>query len=145
MSQEKYYKECQRWFSQAKSDFKAARDSLGSEHYEWSCFQAQQAAEKALKAVWYYIVQDPWGHSVVKLIDDLPDAKMKTALLEFLDNAKELDKLYIPTRYPNGLPELTPAEVYTKTEAARAISAAEKIISAAGQIISGGANENPIS
>jgi len=32
---------------------------------------AQQAAEKAVKALWYLADAEPWGHSVQKLIGDL--------------------------------------------------------------------------
>ena len=41
------------WFSQAKFDLKAAEDSMNNENYEWSCFQAQQAAEKTLEEYLY--------------------------------------------------------------------------------------------
>jgi len=40
----------------------------------------------------------------------------------------ELDKLYIPTRYPNGLPELTPSEVYIEEEAQKAIESSKAVI-----------------
>ncbi|MGQ9595911.1 MAG: HEPN domain-containing protein [Thermoproteota archaeon] len=40
-----------RWLRQAERDLKAAGDSFVSGNYKWACFQAQQAAEKALKAV----------------------------------------------------------------------------------------------
>lgn len=43
-----------------------------------------------------------------------------------LKAARLLDKLTIPTRYPNGLPDLTPAEVYGPSDAAAVIGAAEK-------------------
>ncbi|MBN2072734.1 MAG: HEPN domain-containing protein, partial [Actinobacteria bacterium] len=64
------------------------------------CFQAQQAAEKALKALYLNYSADPWGHSVVKLINDFPEKKAKEEITELLNKARELDKLYIPTRYP---------------------------------------------
>ena len=42
--------EAQPWLRQAEADLHAAEDSLTTCHYEWACFQAQQSAEKALKA-----------------------------------------------------------------------------------------------
>jgi HEPN domain-containing protein len=42
--------------------------------------------------------------------------------------ARSLDKLYIPTRYPNGLAGGAPADVYTRAEASRAINDAEAIL-----------------
>jgi HEPN domain-containing protein len=37
------------WFRQAEADLQHARNSLESGDFEWSCFAAHQAAEKALK------------------------------------------------------------------------------------------------
>ena len=45
--------------------------SMKNEKFPHACFHAQQAGEKALKAVWYYADADPWGHSIRKLIEDL--------------------------------------------------------------------------
>lgn len=42
-----------KWLRQALSDLEAARDSFKTDHCEWSCFQAQQAAEKAVKHFLY--------------------------------------------------------------------------------------------
>ena len=39
-----------------------------------------------------------------------------------------MDKLYIPTRYPNGLPDLTPSEVFTEEEASKAIESSTIIL-----------------
>lgn len=39
------------WMRQARRDLRHARNSLESEDYEWACFAAQQAAEKAVKAL----------------------------------------------------------------------------------------------
>lgn len=128
MSQENYKKDAARWLLQAKADINAAKGSLNNRNYEWACFQSQQAAEKALKALWYYYSFEPWGHSVLKLIFDFPENDIKESLKPLINKAKELDKLYIPTRYPNGLPDLTPTEVFTDEEATKAIESAEAII-----------------
>ena len=42
--------------------------------------------------------------------------------------AKELDKHYIPTRYPNGFERGAPVDFYTRGEAERAIAQADSII-----------------
>jgi len=39
--------EAKRWLAQARRDLKAAKDSSSAGNFEWACFQAQQAAEKA--------------------------------------------------------------------------------------------------
>jgi len=48
----------------------------------------------------------------------------------------ELDKAYIPTRYPNAVPEGAPFEVYTTEEARRLISYAEEIVKFCKNILS---------
>jgi len=128
LSQEDYKDDSERWLKQAEADIKAAKGSIKNKNYEWACFQSQQSGEKVLKSLWYYYSFDPWGHSIVKLIQDFPEAEIKKTLLKLLNKAKELDKLYIPTRYPNGLPDLTPSEVYTKEEAFKAVKTSELIL-----------------
>jgi HEPN domain-containing protein len=39
------------WFAQAVRDLEQARESEQAERHEWACFAAQQAAEKAVKAL----------------------------------------------------------------------------------------------
>src|SRR5713226_310359 len=41
------------WFEQAEADLRAAELSASGGANEWACFQAQQAGEKALKALLY--------------------------------------------------------------------------------------------
>lgn len=131
MSREKHADEALRWLGQARADLRAAEGSVRASSHEWACFQAQQAAEKALKAVWLGNGFEPWGHSVLRLIDDYPDEAVRLGPLDGLRSAaKALDKLYIPTRYPNGLPDLAPYEVYTDVEAQAAIAAARSVLAA---------------
>lgn len=47
-----------------------------------------------------------------------------------LPQALALDKLYIPTRYPDALPGLTPKEAYTREEAEKALRDAQAILKA---------------
>lgn len=42
------------WLRQAQFDLNAANISIKYGFYEWACFQAEQAAEKALKAIIVY-------------------------------------------------------------------------------------------
>jgi HEPN domain-containing protein len=114
------------WFAQAQRDLSHAVDSAKDGHFEWACFSAQQAAEKAVKAVYLHLHGEGWGHSVLKLVEGLADyADISEALL---DAARTLDKHYIPTRYPNGFDQGFPANYYTHKEAAEAIEYARQII-----------------
>jgi HEPN domain-containing protein len=104
------------WFRQAEADLAQARDSHRDAHYEWACFAAHQAAEKAAKAAHETLGQEAWGHVVTELLEALrPHAVGIDDQL--LDRARALDKLYIPTRYPNGLAGGAPADFYTRNEA----------------------------
>lgn len=40
------------WLRQAEADLESAGTSLRGGHFEWACFAAQQAAEKAVKAIY---------------------------------------------------------------------------------------------
>ena len=103
------------WFRQAQADLRHARNALQSEDYEWSCFAAQQAAEKALKALFQRVGMDAWGHTLTALIGNLPSGAAPPEIL--IDYARMLDKHYIPTRYPNGFASGAPTDFYTAQEA----------------------------
>ena len=114
------------WIRQARRDLEAAEHQLAGEFYEWACFLAQQAAEKAVKAVFQRLGAEAFGHSVAGLLSSLPDGFKPEKRL--IDLAKELDKAYIPTRYPNAHPEGAPFELYTRSEAERLMSHAREVI-----------------
>ena len=115
------------WFRQAEADLRHARHALEDRDFEWSCFAAQQAAEKALKAVFLKSSMDAWGHTLTVLIGNLPRA-IGPAPAALVDYARMLDKHYIPTRYPNGFASGAPTDFYTHQEAVNAIQHAEAII-----------------
>lgn len=114
------------WFRQAEADLRHASHAVESGDYEWSCFAAQQAAEKALKAVYQKQGMEAWGHTVTVLIGNLP-APFKPSE-KLLNRARMLDKHYIPSRYPNGFESGAPTDFYTKEEAENAILYAREII-----------------
>jgi len=114
------------WFRQAEADLRHARNALKDKDFEWSCFAAQQAAEKAVKAVFQKLGMDAWGHTLTALIGNFPPSVQVPSNL--IDRAKMLDKHYIPTRYPNGFDSGAPTDFYTKEEAQNAIQYAEEII-----------------
>ena len=118
--------EAKRWFLQCLRDFKAAQDSFRNGNYEWSCFQAQQAAGKALKALLYAHGRSAWGHSLVELLNYLKDVEMVGE--EFYVNARELDRHYIQSRYPNSFESGYPGMYYDEPTARRALEACKRII-----------------
>ena len=114
------------WMRQAKRDATHAFHALEDGDYEWSCFAAQQAAEKALKSTFQKRNQEGWGHSLAALC--LALSKEVPVPQEISDASKRLDKHYIPARYPNGFASGTPGDYYLKEDAEKAIEDAQKII-----------------
>ena len=116
------------WFQQAKRDLEQAKSSKAEARHEWACFAAQQAAEKAVKALHLSLGQEAWGHVVARLLKELPIAVPD----ELIDKAKVLDAFYIPTRYANGHPEGAPFEHYGPLQSADGINYAREIIEFVG-------------
>lgn len=114
--------EFDRRIKSARLTLDSARSDLNSGFYNWACFKAQQAAELAVKAYFHGIGQPKTGHSVSALLS-LLDAPQ-----DLIDKAKYLDKMYIPTRYPDAWTDETPAYYYTRKEAEESIKYAEEII-----------------
>jgi len=120
-------REAGRWLEQAKRDLAAAETIFGQGLWWIVCFQAQQAAEKAVKSFLYGRGQRMvLGHSVAELIKDA--AEHNPAFADMAASASALDRFYIPTRYPNGLPGGIPAESYTEQDAHQAIDLARAIV-----------------
>lgn len=114
------------WLRQSRRDLEHARDTLADGVYEWAAFAAQQAAEKAVKAVYQGLGAEARGHSVSQLLVALPAVARPPD--ELIEAAKELDKHYIGPRYPNSYPEGAPMDFYTQAEARRALDAADRIV-----------------
>lgn len=114
------------WLRQAESDLRHARHSREDGDYDWAAFACHQAAEKAIKALFQRLHRDAWGHTLSQLLTSLPEGHRPEDAL--VDRAKELDKHYIPTRYPNGFERGAPVDFYTAKEADQAIANAEAIV-----------------
>ena len=114
------------WFRQAEADLRHARNSAEAGDYEWACFAAQQATEKALKAVVQSVGRAPSDHSVAVLQGVIAERLEVAPAL--VDAGKRLDKHYIPTRYPNGFDQGAPTDYYTAEEAEAAIADAVEIM-----------------
>lgn len=121
----------QRWLQTAEDDLKAARALLQAGLSAHACFAAQQCGEKAVKSLWYLAGEDPWGHSIMRLVAGLPQRDDISDIALWMEKAAGLDKFYIPTRYPNGLPDLTPGQVYLRPDAEAGIAMASFLLDAA--------------
>jgi HEPN domain-containing protein len=114
------------WLRQAERDIQHAQHALEDGDYEWACFAAQQAAEKAVKALYQKLGASARRPSVTMLLSALPPEVPVDQPL--LDKAKGLDKQYIPPRYPDAYPIGAPFDFYTQSEAERAIEDASGVI-----------------
>lgn len=113
-----YKEESLRWFTQAKDEFEDAEDLRNRGRFYLALFHFQQATENALKAYLYLKVKSVevfYTHSIDELL------KMTIEIDKDFQNvskAKKLDKYYIPTRYPNGLPGGVPSRFFDDPEEA---------------------------
>lgn len=119
--------EAGRWLAQAQYELDAARHSSDGGFYAAACFFAQQAAEKALKAYLYATGErHVFGHSVSELAQRC--AASSEPLHDILPKIKKLDRFYIQTRYPNGLPGGVPAEAFDLEDADFALTRAAETL-----------------
>ena len=115
----------QDWLVQARRDLEASKEMEKRGIYEWSCFTAQQVAEKAVKAVYEKSNKSVKGHSIVGLLKGLTDINVPEKLYS---HARILSRYYIETRYPNGFPEGSPSDYFDKGLAQGAIDAAGQML-----------------
>ncbi len=112
-----------RWLRQSKVDLHWA-EHLGEQGaYHLACFLAQQVTEKALKGYLYAQGEEVvLGHSVERL--SAAAAQYDGRFTERARRWSVLDGYYIPTRYPNGLPDGIPSDVFTSEAATNALALA---------------------
>lgn len=121
--------EAERWLRTAIADLKAARWNAQGEFFNLACFTAQQAVEKALKALLLSTGErDVRGHSALSLLERA--AIVWPELSALRSDCRVLDRYYIPTRYPDALPEGSPVEAFGPEDAEDALRRSERIITA---------------
>lgn len=121
------HEEGMRWLEQAQEDLRWAKELVRLGGYHIACFLAQQVAEKALKAFLYAQGEEVvLGHSVDRLCEAA--AKYDPKFSERRNAWAILDGYYVPTRYPNSLPDSIPARVYNKAVAEEAVRLAEEAV-----------------
>ncbi|MBI5970647.1 MAG: HEPN domain-containing protein [Deltaproteobacteria bacterium] len=113
------------WIKQSKRDLEKARLDIEHSYHEWACFTAQQAGEKAVKAVYQALNMSVRGHSIVKMLEGLKE-RMDVAE-GILHAGRVLDRYYIESRYPNGFPSGSPHEYFDGKIAEEALDAAGEI------------------
>lgn len=114
------------WLRQAERDLAQAEDSRRAGRHEWACFAAQQAAEKAVKALHLRLGQEARGHVVARLLGELPE--LAAAPQDLIEKARVLDTFYIPARYPNSHAAGAPFEHYGPLQSEEALRYAGEIL-----------------
>jgi len=123
------------WMAQAVRDLEKAEGDMEREYFEWACFTAHQAAEKAMKSLYLALAGEAWGHTISALMKKLPAHHQPNPSL--IEDAIQLDRFYIPTRYPNGFDSGSPKDYFTKRDAQNGVDAARRIIEFCQSQISG--------
>ncbi len=124
------------WLAAAEEDLYDADLALSHKRWFRAAFYAQQAVEKALKALYMVLRREPppYTHRITVLYNGLRDSGFR--LPEDLEEKLPvLNKYYTITRYPdaaNGLP----SEVVDEEEARRAVEIAKAVVGAAKNVLS---------
>ena len=117
-----------RWLEEAEKDIETAEILYKNARYNAVCFYAHQAAEKAVKAILYSINEAPWGHSIRILLERYIEKSGSPQIEYLMECARELDRHYIPSRYPNAHPSGTAFEAYDPKTAERALECSRGIL-----------------
>lgn len=102
--------------------------ALHDELFNQACFHAQQCAEKSLKALlaWRGEVI-PRTHALVDLIARLPD-ECRQHLSALMEALRQLDQFYVPTPYPDALPDLLPSGRPQRSHAEVSLATARSVL-----------------
>lgn len=120
------------WLWEAWADLRHAERSLSLGDYNWACFAAQQAAEKALKAFFIAVLRrrPPHIHDLTVLYGEV------SGELELSEDVTarlgRLSSYYVVSRYPNA-GVLRPSRGVSRVEAEDAIRLAKEVVEAASR------------
>jgi len=101
---------------------------LRNVYFEDPCFEAQQAAEKAIKAALLHLgVRFPYIHDLADLLDLIKTAGKR--IPKTVRDADRLTRFAVVTRYPGLM------EPVTRRELTRAVKIAEQVVRWAEKLI----------
>ena len=108
------------WMARAESSLALARMQSDGIDLEDLCYQAQQSAEKALKAVFLAKgVRFPFSHNLDLLLQGLEEFGLE--IPESVDTASRLTRYAVETRYPGFFDPVTPVEYREALDMAKTI------------------------
>ncbi|GEM_PF-2559397 len=111
----------QDWFSRSKTDLLDAQMILNNtDHYDQVCFLAHQSIEKALKgALISRGIQPDKSHFTAQLAGRL--SKLGINLKRYHKYLNEMDRFYVPSRYPRA------GYTFSKEQAASSLEISQAI------------------
>jgi HEPN domain-containing protein len=121
------------WVTQYEKDLEFASVAAEKGFYEWACYLSQQAAEKAVKSVFFEIEitspKDLKTHAIGYLSGYVPKAFFDGVNIEVFERDCLALTEYIETaRYPGVYDDHCPSGFYTEKNASDAIKQAERVI-----------------
>jgi HEPN domain-containing protein len=116
--------EWNRYLRQAAHTLQSADGDRPQGAFDWACFKAHQAAGLAVKGYVRATAHYATGHSIVRLLGEVGI----TAPAALVDCARSLDKVYIPSRYPDAYDAGAPMDYYTAADADAALDCARRIL-----------------
>ena len=109
------------WLNRARSNLALAKNRVPDAYLEDLCFEAQQAAEKAIKALLIRSEVDfPYVHDLARLLSLLEEAG--EPIPDIVRKAGELTPYALITRYPG------PARPVTQEEYEDAVKTSEAVV-----------------
>ena len=108
------------WLNRARSNLALAKNRVPDAYLEDLCFEAQQAAEKAIKAVLMRLgIEYPYVHDLARLLSLLEEAG--ETVPDIVRKAAELTPFALITRYPGPARPVTLEEYVVAVEVAEAV------------------------
>ena len=109
------------WLNRARSNLALAKNHIPEAYLEDLCFEAQQAAEKAIKAMLIGLeVEFPYVHDLARLLTLLKEAGQTVP--DTVRKAAELTRFAILTRYP------APVRAVSMEEYLTAVQIADEVV-----------------
>ncbi len=116
------------WAERARENLCMCELAYVNSIWTQTCFHAQQCVELILKGV--LVAQSrplPRTHTIADLLNQA-DAATLTALHSLINDMRDLDLYYAPTRYPDAVAGALPSGLPQETEAGRALSTATDVM-----------------
>lgn len=114
------------WLRQAERDLKVAEIGAAAGYHEWAVFAAQQCGEKAVKALVQSFHGAVRGQAIAEILHLLPSSVVVPE--GALEAARELDRVYFTSGYPNTVSSGSPADFFSQSSSERYLDYARTVL-----------------